>query len=405
MLALDPVGDPTIAECVLDDLHGPRSHRYGRMRDLLLGVTVVLDDGLVANSGGKVVKNVAGYDLGKLFCGSRGTLGVVCRASLRLHPLPDAVGDARRARRSGEDEAKRQAILRSTLVPSALDVTDERLAVMFEGGAAAVEFQLGAARKLVGGKRAGDEVWDEVRARPRPHVATDDPVLRALHERIRAAFAAGVIERELIDACTHCGFCLPTCPTYGPLGQMEADSPRGRIWLMKGLADGTMTVNSVRRRAHRPLPRLYGVRDRVPVRRALRPADRADAGGRRGAVRPARGRLAAADTRLLGLPVSAAAASGTCLDASDRDAAAEAGCARWPSSPLPGGHGELPPEIDAFRRRATRPGRAADGLRAERRLRRRERRDRPRAGGGGLRRRHSARPSVLRRAPSPCRPA
>jgi glycolate oxidase iron-sulfur subunit len=53
-----------------------------------------------------------------------------------------------------------------------------------------------------------------------------------------------VIDRELIDACTHCGFCLPTCPTYGPLGQMEADSPRGRIWLMKGLADGTMTVNS-----------------------------------------------------------------------------------------------------------------------------------------------------------------
>jgi glycolate oxidase iron-sulfur subunit len=53
-----------------------------------------------------------------------------------------------------------------------------------------------------------------------------------------------VIDRELIGACTHCGFCLPTCPTYGPLGQMEADSPRGRIWLMKGLADGTMTANS-----------------------------------------------------------------------------------------------------------------------------------------------------------------
>jgi glycolate oxidase iron-sulfur subunit len=53
-----------------------------------------------------------------------------------------------------------------------------------------------------------------------------------------------VIERELIDACTHCGFCLPTCPTYGPLGQMEADSPRGRIWLMRGLADGTMTANA-----------------------------------------------------------------------------------------------------------------------------------------------------------------
>ena len=81
---------PRSAGALRDDLHGPRSYRYGRMRDLLLGVTVVLGDGLVASSGGKVVKNVAGYDLGKLMCGSRGTLGVVCRASLRLHPLPDA---------------------------------------------------------------------------------------------------------------------------------------------------------------------------------------------------------------------------------------------------------------------------------------------------------------------------
>ena len=159
------------------------------MRDLLLGVTVVLGDGLVANSGGKVVKNVAGYDLGKLFCGSRGTLGEVCRASLRLHPLPDASATLV-APVSGDGEAKRQLILRSTLVPSALDVTDERLAVMFEGGTAAVEFQLGAARKLVGGKRAGDEVWDEIRARPRPRVTNDEPGLRALHERIRAGLAA-----------------------------------------------------------------------------------------------------------------------------------------------------------------------------------------------------------------------
>jgi glycolate oxidase FAD binding subunit len=182
MLAIDPGGDPTIA----GDLHGPRSHRYGRMRDLLLGVTVVLGDGLVASSGGKVVKNVAGYDLGKLLCGSRGAFGVVCRASLRLHPLPDASATLV-APISGDGEAKRQAILRSTLVPSALDVTDERLAVLFEGSAAAVEFQLEAARELVGGERAADDVWGDVRARPRRHVSADDPVLQALHERIRAA--------------------------------------------------------------------------------------------------------------------------------------------------------------------------------------------------------------------------
>ena len=190
MLALDPPGDPTIGGCIGGDLYGPRSHRYGRMRDLLLGVTVVLGDGLVASSGGKVVKNVAGYDLGKLYCGSRGTLGVICRASLRLHPLPDAAATVVAPIASAEDgEAKRQAILRSTLVPSALEVIAERLVVMFEGGAAAVEFQVEAARELVGGERAGDEVWEEVRARTRSYVDPADPALEALHERIRVALA------------------------------------------------------------------------------------------------------------------------------------------------------------------------------------------------------------------------
>ena len=51
------------------------------------------------------------------------------------------------------------------------------------------------------------------------------------------------IDRELIDDCVHCGFCLPTCPTYGPLWQEEMDSPRGRIHLMEGLADGTLLLN------------------------------------------------------------------------------------------------------------------------------------------------------------------
>src|SRR5437588_3052253 len=87
-LSLDPPGDPTLADCLLGDLSGPLSHRFGTMRDLVLGVTVLLPDGTRASSGGKVVKNVAGYDLGKLFCGSRGRLGAVERLALRLHPLP-----------------------------------------------------------------------------------------------------------------------------------------------------------------------------------------------------------------------------------------------------------------------------------------------------------------------------
>jgi glycolate dehydrogenase iron-sulfur subunit len=53
-----------------------------------------------------------------------------------------------------------------------------------------------------------------------------------------------LIERELIDDCIHCGFCLPTCPTYGPLWREEMDSPRGRIHLMAGLLDGTVPLTT-----------------------------------------------------------------------------------------------------------------------------------------------------------------
>ena len=67
---------------------GPLRHRYGGVRDLVVGATVVLSDGTIAKSGGKVIKNVAGYDLAKLFAGSFGTLGLIATVSVRLHPLP-----------------------------------------------------------------------------------------------------------------------------------------------------------------------------------------------------------------------------------------------------------------------------------------------------------------------------
>ncbi len=63
---------------------------YGSPRDLLIGITVIRADGVVAHAGGKVVKNVAGYDLAKLFTGSLGTLGLIVEVAFRLHPLPRA---------------------------------------------------------------------------------------------------------------------------------------------------------------------------------------------------------------------------------------------------------------------------------------------------------------------------
>jgi len=80
----------TIGGVIAAGAAGPLRMRYGSPRDLLLGITVVRAEGTVARSGGKVVKNVAGYDLGKLFAGSRGTLGLITEATFRLHPIPAA---------------------------------------------------------------------------------------------------------------------------------------------------------------------------------------------------------------------------------------------------------------------------------------------------------------------------
>jgi len=95
-LALDPPTLPgtsggaggTIGGVLATGAAGPLRLRYGTPRDLLIGITVVRADGAVAKSGGKVVKNVAGYDIGKLFAGSRGTLGLITQATFRLHPVP-----------------------------------------------------------------------------------------------------------------------------------------------------------------------------------------------------------------------------------------------------------------------------------------------------------------------------
>jgi glycolate oxidase FAD binding subunit len=163
-LSLDPPGDPTIGAALAGSLSGPLRHRFGGPRDLVLGVTLVLGDGTIANAGGKVVKNVAGYDLARLVCGSRGRLALIARASFRLHPLP-------RASRTLVAEPRDvpgavAALLRSHVQPSALDVLHPgRVAVLFEGSERAVEAQLAAARKLVGGAEAGPEVWDESRRR------------------------------------------------------------------------------------------------------------------------------------------------------------------------------------------------------------------------------------------------
>ena len=145
-IALDVPADASVGGVVASGLAGPRRLRYGTPRDLLIGITIVRADGTVAKAGGKVVKNVAGYDLGKLFAGSAGTLGLITEATFRLHPLPAA-----RAFVTAEYVAVSvacdavAAAANSQLVASAVELTrDEpagpiRVGVLLEGSADGVE--------------------------------------------------------------------------------------------------------------------------------------------------------------------------------------------------------------------------------------------------------------------------
>ena len=177
MLAIDPPRSEaaTVGGVIATGDSGPLRHRHGATRDLVLGMTVALSDGTIARTGGKVIKNVAGYDLAKLFTGSFGTLGAILDVSLRLHPLPPtataigAAGDARRV----ADAATQLA--HSAIEAQCLDVLwsgEGRVLVRLAGGEAVAQAHE-AGRVLEENGLAvevaeGDEgLWEEQRARQR----------------------------------------------------------------------------------------------------------------------------------------------------------------------------------------------------------------------------------------------
>jgi glycolate oxidase FAD binding subunit len=170
MLALDPPdpGGATIGGLVATADSGPLRSRYGAVRDLVVGVTVALSDGTVAKAGGKVIKNVAGYDLAKLFTGSFGTLGAILEVSVRLHPLPPATATAA-AGSTDPNELARAAreLSHAQLEHIGLDVRfgggDGAVLVRF-GGAACREQAEAAARVLSRAGLEGSVVEDDEQA-------------------------------------------------------------------------------------------------------------------------------------------------------------------------------------------------------------------------------------------------
>jgi len=232
-LSLDPsdAARATLGGVLAANASGPRRHLYGTARDLLIGVTVVTADGAVVRGGGKVVKNVAGYDLPKLFVGSFGTLGVIVEATVKLRPLPDAERlVAVRFERLQDAGVALRNLLGSDLIPNAVDLLDgpsagalglpaapATLAVGFDGLGEQVDWQVAELATVVvrcGGAKPAPlaaETWARLASASRD--AFDTPaavmtlsVLPAVVAETMEHGAQTARKRGLMSAwCAHAG--------------------------------------------------------------------------------------------------------------------------------------------------------------------------------------------------------
>jgi glycolate oxidase FAD binding subunit len=141
---------------------GPAALVHGSLRDLVIGVTLVLADGTVAQSGGHVIKNVAGYDLAKVVHGSYGTLAVVAEVVLRLHPVPKASITVELPCALADAAVAAARVLGGPGEPAALEWTsDDVLLLRLEGTEAALDARAERVRKVLGAGAvaAGGDPW------------------------------------------------------------------------------------------------------------------------------------------------------------------------------------------------------------------------------------------------------
>jgi glycolate oxidase FAD binding subunit len=197
-LAWDPPdpGGATIGGIVATADSGPLRHRYGGVRDLVVGTSVVLSDGMVAKSGGKVIKNVAGYDLAKLFAGSFGTLGLIATVSVRLHPLPERTATV------VFDFDDADALGAKAIELARLPLEADRFDAVWQDGRGRLLVEFSGATSADAARRIGEPAdvdWDAVRALQRgPVVLKVSGRPTDLPDVIRAAGEATVVSRAAL---------------------------------------------------------------------------------------------------------------------------------------------------------------------------------------------------------------
>jgi glycolate oxidase FAD binding subunit len=204
-LALDPSQDgATVGGTVAVNASGPRRMLYGTARDLLIGITVVRPDGKVARSGGKVVKNVAGYDLGKLYTGSYGTLGLITECAFRLHPVPAARAVVRRVAPADRIGGLLAAVRAEQVVPAAVEVDAPAdrpvtVAVLLEGTPAGVRERAARLEKVLDGEATeelppwwGAYLWEEATVKLTAPLSRV-PELLTLGVAVRGSAGTGVL--------------------------------------------------------------------------------------------------------------------------------------------------------------------------------------------------------------------
>ena len=226
-LPVDPFGtsDGTIGATIATGSFGPLASSFGRMRDLVLGVEFITGHGKIVRGGGRVVKNVAGFDLVRLITGSWGTLGIVTEATLRLYSLPSDTITLSLGASDGITALQQRinSILEAPGIPFAVELVSSSLAekigiaskqqllVRLGGNAAAVNAQRSAMESLGGAKEMDMSVWERLReieeSAGRPPIVSR---LSCLPQKVAETWSEAHAVLDAID-----GACMHATPSLG----------------------------------------------------------------------------------------------------------------------------------------------------------------------------------------------